>query len=590
MKKVAFVLFATVAFLVSLCFFAQDGSTNSDLGTIKGKVTDIASPTRHNLEGAVVTVRNDVLLAAEGGKRSVTANSNGEYVIDDLPPGEYTMTVTNPGYEPTEERVTISPRARTFHRIMMFVKATRIGVFVKGTRIGPPEYAPASPSQMWRGVLDINGTIHRIILKRLLRPPYTATLDSLDQGLEDIPVDNMVSDTINLSFEVKSINATFEGKAMEFGISGEWKQDGKSLPLIFYRHEKGRAEPQRSQEPEKPYPYKEEDVFYRNGEMLIAGTLTLPDSDAPSPAVILMSDYGAHDRDQLQRGLGHRPFLILADYLTRQGVAVLRTDDRGVGWSTGALLLSTFEELADDAVVGIEYLKSRKEISARQIGIIGYGIGGGVAITAATQSENVTLVVLMGGVGLSGEELSLLRGSLIGKYAGRSDKEIARRTKITRRAYAVLRQEEDNEIAMQKIRDIIADVTVEFSETKLSEEDIQAIRTSSGGEYFSELNPYFRSFLTFDPRPALMELKSPILIFNNTADISIPIRQNLDAIETALKAGGNKHYIIREFSDLTVSFQTMRPGVPLSKIEETISPVVLKLIGDWLLEQVSESN
>ena len=554
----------------------KDDSTSSEPGDIRGKVTDTAFPTQHDLEGAVVTVRNDKLLAAEGGKRSVTAGLNGEYLIDNLPPGEYIVTVTNPGYEPSEERVIVLPRAEAFHDVRMHLK---------GTKLGPPEFVTASRRQMrmWRGVLDIDGNILRIVLKLTTFPPYTATMDSLDQNLEDIPVDNILFDYENLNFGIKSINATFEGKIKEGGsstVEGEWKQDEKSLPLTLYRYAERKPEPRRPQYPEKPYPYKEEEVIYRNRKagVILAGTLTLPDSDGPFPAIILLSDYGVDDRDEFQPGLGHRPFLVLADYLTRQGMAVLRTDDRGMGWSTGHLFESTFADLADDAVAGIEYLKSRKEVEPGKINLIGWRTGGSVAL-AATELEDVASVVLMGGIGLSGEESLLLSIPLILKSVGESDREIAKQSEIYRRMFAVLKQEEDDEIAMQKIRNVIADVTVEYSETKLSEEEIQAIRTSSGDAHFNKLNPYFRSFLIFDPRPDLMKLKCPVLVLRK------PTKQNMDAIEEALKTGGNKHYIIKVLPGINERFQTIQPGVPISEIEETISPIVLKLIGDWLLEQ-----
>ena len=179
---------------------------------------------------------------------------------------------------------------------------------------------------------------------------------------------------------------------------------------------------------------------------------------------------------------------------------------------------------------------------------------------------------------------------MIGESIGWSDKEIAKRTEIYKGIFPVLKQEEDDETAMQKIRDVIADITVKFSETKLNEEEIQAIRRSSGREYFNILTPYFRSFLAFDPGPALTKLKYPVLAFNSEKNLEIPTKQNLDAIEEALKAGGNENYTIKELPGLNQLFQTLRPGVPLSEIEETISPVVLELTGDWILEQTKREK
>ena len=472
----------------------QDDSTSSSFGAILGKVTDAAHPRPHNLEGAIVTVKNNALLAAEGGKRTVTTDSNGEYRVDNLPPGEYIMAAIKPGYEPSEDRVTVTPRGEAFHDIRMYLK---------GTEVGPPEYAEE-------------------IRKRRAKPKLRSP-----------------------------------------------------------------------QEPQEPYPYREEEVVYQNREtdIEIAGTFTFPDSDGPFPAVILLSDYGPDDRDELmpihvEEGIREfRPFLVLADYLTRQGIAVLRTDDRGVGGSTGSLFESTIGNLTNDALAGIEYLKSQKKVNTAQIALIGCGMGSIVALETADQSEDIAFIVLMAGIGLKGEDLTLLRIRLIGESIGWSDEEIEKRTEINKRIFPVLKQEKDDEIAMQKIRDIIADVTVKFSETKLSEEEIQAIRRSSDRGHFNKLKPYFRSFLAFDPGPALTKLKRPVLAFNSEKNPSIPPKQNLDAIEVALKAGGNENYTIKELPGLNQLFQTVHPGVPQSEIEETISPVVLKLIGDWILEQ-----
>ncbi len=467
---------------------------DSEPGAIVGKVTDIAYPEPHNLEGVVVTIKNDKLLAAEGGERTITTDSTGEYRFDNLPPGEYIGTASKPGYEPHEFPVTIYPRATGHYNIWMVLK---------GTKMGPPE-----------------------------------TVDEVRQR---------------------------------------------------------RAKPKLKspQEPQKPYPYREEEVVYQSekADVKIAGTFTFPDSNGPFPAVILLSDYGPDDRNELmsihvEDGIREfRQFLVLSDYLTRRGIAVLRTDDRGVGGSSGDLFESTIHDLADDALTGIEYLKSRKEVNAAQIGLIGYSVGSMVALATADQSEDIAFIVLMAGIGLRGEELHLLRTRLIGESYGLSDEETTKRIEIYKGIFPVLRQEEDDEATMQKIRDVIADVAVKLSEAKLSQEEIQAIRRSSGREYSNMLNPYFRSFLAFDPRPALMRLKCPVLAFNTEDNLGIPPKQNLDAIEEALKAGGNENYTIKELSGLNLLFQTVQPGVPPSEIDETISPVVLSLVCDWILKQ-----
>ena len=181
----------------------------------------------------------------------------------------------------------------------------------------------------------------------------------------------------------------------------------------------------RPQEPKKPYPYKQEEVNYENKDagISLVGTLTLPSGGAPFPVVLLISGSGPQDRNETV--FNHRPFLILADYLTRQGIAVLRADDRGVGASTGDFSQATSEDFASDALAGIAYLKTRKEIKPEQIGLIGHSEGGIIAPMVAVKSPDLAFIVLMAGTGLTGEEILNLQQALISRAMGVSAEDIA---------------------------------------------------------------------------------------------------------------------------------------------------------------------
>ena len=223
-------------------------------------------------------------------------------------------------------------------------------------------------------------------------------MDSLDQGASGIPVETVTYKDGNLSLEVKSIRGVFEGTLKEDGktIEGKWKQAGSVLPLVLNHIDKA-PDLRREQDPVKPYPYAEEEVVYENKEagVKLAGTLTLPRSEGPFPAVVLITGSGPQNRDE--EILGHRPFLVLSDYLTRQGIAVLRVDDRGIGGSTGNFSQATTEDFAGDVLAGIEYLKSRKEIDPTRIGLIGHSEGGLIAPIVAVQSPDVAFIVMMAG-------------------------------------------------------------------------------------------------------------------------------------------------------------------------------------------------
>ena len=238
----------------------------------------------------------------------------------------------------------------------------------------------------------------------------SATMDSLDQGAKGIPVETATYKNGSLKLEVKSIKGTFEGTLKADGktIDGKWKQAGLDLPLVLNRIDKV-PDLHRKQDPVKPYPYVEEEVVYENkaAGVKLAGTLTLPRSDGQFPAVMLITGSGQQNRDE--EIFGHRPFLVLSDYLTRQGIAVLRVDDRGIGGSTGNVSQATTEDFAGDVLSGIEYLKSRKEIDPTRIGLIGHSEGGIIAPIVAVRSPDVAFIVMMAGTGLTGEEILYLQ-------------------------------------------------------------------------------------------------------------------------------------------------------------------------------------
>ncbi len=441
---------------------------------------------------------------------------------------------------------------------------------------------------IWEGKLKVPGTELRIVFKISKNPDgtLTATLDSPDQGVTGIPVEEVIFKDNTLRLEVKSAGGVYEGKVSQdfLVIEGEWKQSGQTLPLTVKRVDKA-VEILRPQEPKKPYPYIEEELVYENKEagITLAGTLTLPPGKGPFPAVLLITGSGPQDRNETI--FNHCPFLVLADYLTRQGVAVLRVDDRGVGKSTGDFSQATSEDFALDVLAGIEYLKTRKAINPKQIGLIGHSEGGLIAPMVAVKSPDVAFIVLMAGTGLTGEEILYLQSDLISKAMGVNEEEIAKSRQFNEKIFSVIKEEEDNEIAKERLRQMVMAYLAE-----LSDEEKDWI--SDPEEYLKAqlqnlLSPWSRFFLTYDPKPTLSKVKCPVLAINGEKDLQVPPKENLSAIEEALKSGGNQDYTIKELPNLNHLFQTAQTGLPTeyAKIEETISPNALKLIGDWILEQ-----
>jgi len=451
---------------------------------------------------------------------------------------------------------------------------------------------PASGIEgIWEGKLKVPGIELRIVFKISKNPDgtLTATLDSPDQGVTSIPVEEVIFKDNTLRLNVKSVGVVYEGKVSEdfLVIDGAWKQSGQTLPLTVKRVDKA-VEMLRPQEPKKPYPYIERQVEYTNLKVgvKLVGLLTLPSDKGPFPAVLLITGSGPQDRNETV--FGHRSFLVLADYLTRQGIAVLRVDDRGVGESTGDFSQATSEDFSSDVLAGVEYLKACKEIDPNKIGLIGHSEGGMIAPMVAAKSSDVAFIILMAGTGLTGEEILYLQGALISRAMGVSEEDIAKNRQFNEKIFSLIKEVEDEKIIEEKLRQMFM---ADWAE--LNEEEKKAIGDPEvylKAQLQSLLSTWLKFFLTYDPKPTLSKVKCPVLAINGEKDLQVPPKENLSAIEEALIAGGNKNFAVKELPGLNHLFQTAQTGLPAeyAKIEETISPEVLKIISDWILEQTRD--
>ncbi len=447
---------------------------------------------------------------------------------------------------------------------------------------------------VWQGTLEAGGTKLRVILKvtKMADNTFAATLDVPDQGATGVPVDSVTVKDASVRFDLKSLGAVYEGMINKEGtaITGNWSQGGMTVPTTLNRADKAPAASLRPQEPKKPYPYDEEEVSYENktGGVRLAGTLTLPRTKGPHPAVVLITGSGKQDRNESL--LGHKPFLVLSDYLTRRGIAVLRVDDRGVGGSTGdgGFDKTTSEIFAEDVLTGVAFLKTRKEINPKQIGLIGHSEGGIIAPLAAARSADVAFIVMMAGPGVTGEEGFPNQLSATAKASGASAESIAWNRRLLLQMFSIMKEEQDNAAAEKKIREVRTKMLAEMSEEQRKKHGIP--ENAMEGVIKLMLTPWFRFYLTHDPRATLKKVRVPVLAVTGERDLQVvPAGENLAAISEALKAGGNKDYTVVEVPKLNHLFQVSETGSPAEygRIEETISPSVLKLIGDWIVKKTA---
>jgi hypothetical protein len=403
----------------------------------------------------------------------------------------------------------------------------------------------------------------------------TATSDSPDQNAAGIPVTAVTRNGSSLKLEMKQLDGMFDGKiaADLTSIDGTWSQRGNTWPLVLKRvKDKAELERRRPQNPVKPYPYPEEDVTYENkvqGDTL-AATLTIPQGKGPFPAVLLITGSGPQDRDESL--MGHKPFLVLSDWLTRKGIVVLRADDRGIGKSTGNFTTATTADFATDVEAGVAFLKTRSEVDPRRVGLIGHSEGGIIAPMVAARNHDVGFIVMMAGSGVPGDQILVQQTLLISEAAGLSKDKAEKNATEEREMLALVMQDKDPAVLRDKLRAKLA------GEMKESQVDAQ-IKTLT--------SPWFQYFLAYDPATALRKVTCPVLVLNGEKDLQVSSAQNLPAIRKALQDGGNKNFEVDELPGLNHLFQTAKTGAPseYAEIEETMSPVALDKIANWILKQ-----
>lgn len=438
----------------------------------------------------------------------------------------------------------------------------------------------------WLGTIDAGAVKLRIALKvSKSADGFTAKFDSIDQGASDLSIDKITQKEKAVSFEAKQYGLSYEGTLNEKGdeISGTFKQGEGSTQLIFRRTAEV-TKISRPQDPQKPYPYDEEEVSYKNvkDDVKLAGTLTLPRGEGKFPAVILITGSGSQDRNETVAG--HRPFLVLADYLTRRGIAVLRVDDRGVGGTERGSSNFTSENFAEDVLAGIEYLKSRKEINPKQIGLIGHSEGGMIAPMVAARSKDTAFIVLLAGLGQTGEDVIYTQTELSQKVGGESQFVIDETRKLLKTLMTIVKSETDTKRVEQRVDEALSAHSAKFTEEQ--KKAFATVEDSIKARKAMYVSPWFRYFILYNPRPTLEKVKIPVLALNGENDLQVAFRQNLDLISAGLKSGGNKDFTVKSFPKLNHLFQTSPTGAvsEYNQIEETISPVVLETIGDWILK------
>ena len=440
----------------------------------------------------------------------------------------------------------------------------------------------------WHGLLEIPGSPLRLVLNiEKSGLGYSSTLDSPDQGAKGIPVDTTTFAKGQFHISSKALGLTYSAEFVENKLLGTFMQGGMTLPLQMSRTAMEKPIQNRPQEPTEPFPYYSETVNFENREagIVLAGTLSLPEETGNYPVVVMISGSGPQDRNE--EIAGHKPFLVIADFLTRNGIGVLRFDDRGVGESKGDFKTATSNDFASDVQSAVSFLKNRKGVDADNIGLIGHSEGGVIAPMVASKSNDVDFIILMAGTGLPGSDILAMQGKLIGKAAGQSDEVVERSAMIRQNMI-------DMALASEDMATLRADMTAYLKAESKKPESKSLVPEATDvdqlikGQVDFMATPWMVYFLRHDPAKVLEEVQCPVLAIIGENDLQVPAKENLSAIGNALKRGGNTKVTVKELPGLNHLFQESQTGSPseYGSIEQTFSLMALNMMAKWILKQV----
>ena len=441
--------------------------------------------------------------------------------------------------------------------------------------------AQPNPVGSWQGAIELPGAELEI------RAAFTLEGDAI-QGTLDIPAQGLIAfplapvelagDALRFGMPGVPGDPIFEGTIDGDRVEGTFTQGGQAFPFALERTEATNLRPQ---EPMPPFPYLEEEVTYPSGDVTLAGTLTLPEGDGRVPAVLLITGSGAQDRNE--ELIGHKPFLLLADRLTRAGFAVLRVDDRGVGGSTGSDADATFADLAADVGAGLDLLAAHPRVDGAAMGLLGHSQGGYLAPYVASQRDDVAFAILMAGPAVDGfavlelqNELLIAR-TLAGQGASQETIDAAVASQLAfLRTLRPLLQTADLEGARALVRERV-ESELPVDQRPPPEEFEQFVAIQQEGV----TAPVFRAFLEFDPRPYLEQLEVPTLAVFGTLDFQVDAEQSAEPMREAL--AGNPDATVVVFEGLNHLMQPATTGLldEYGTIATTIDEVALETIVDW---------
>jgi uncharacterized protein len=443
---------------------------------------------------------------------------------------------------------------------------------------------------LWQGKLNVGVELSIVFHISGEKDQKTATFDVPEQGAKDLKTSAVRVTNDSLVIEIAMIKGSFKGKRInDSTIQGEWFQ-GATVPLTLKRITQI-AEVKRPQTPQPPFPYQSEDLVYYNKDSSIryGATLTLPKGKGPFPAILLITGSGQQNRDE--EIFNHHPFAVIADHLTKNGYAVLRVDDRGMGTTTGEVANATTRDFANDAIVGIQYLEKRKEIDKKKIGLLGHSEGGMIAEMLAAERNDIAFIILLGAPGEKTTDLMLQQNEALYTGAGLPKQYVDAYLVLYKALVTTITNISSKEEARTQATKFVTDWVnstpkeIVLATTGISDE---ASKQKFVDGFLQFSSPWFTYFMHYDPDPVLRKITSKVLALNGEKDVQVISKANLDGIRNSLSKGKSAGYEVKEMPGLNHLFQHCNTCLPMEygQIEQTIAPEVLDVITAWLKKNV----
>ena len=439
----------------------------------------------------------------------------------------------------------------------------------------------------WEGAIKSVKTIRLVFHIKEEGGKLTGTMDSPDQGVTDIGCKSVTAKGDSVTVDMSNIGVVYKGHLLNDSvINGVWLQGGISVPIDFMKTANP-AELYRPQTPKPPFSYNSEDIIYTNKDKSVqyGATITIPKGKGPFPAVLLITGSGQQNRDE--EIFGHKPFAVIADYLTKRGYVVMRVDDRGMGKTTGDLSKATTAIFAQDVEVSFDYLKARKEVDRSKMGLLGHSEGGMIAEMMAAKRKEIDFIVLLAAPGINVKELMQDQAAMVMASGGVDSNIVAQYKKL----YAAM---EEAGLSASSEVDGKEKMTQALKNWKehATQDAITTVGVATADEereYVAQMskiitNTWFNYFLRFDPQPYLRNISCKVLALDGSRDIQVPAVPDLQGIKESLLKSKSKSYEIKELPGLNHLFQNCNTCTvnEYAVLTETMSPEALRIIGEWL--------